>query len=169
MPFFLRAIDAIVAAIGTGVAWLLVPMVVGQFALVLLRYVFGLGSIMSQEAVIFGHGTIFMVIAAFVMQKDEHVRVDIWYSRLGLRSRAKVDAFGLAVFVLPLCVLILIVGWPYVASSWAILEGSRETSGLPLVFVHKTMVLVFAGLLALQAVAELIRKLAVLLGYAEER
>lgn len=169
MPFLLRAIDAIVAAIGNAVAWLLVPMVVGQFALVLLRYVFGIGSIMGQEAVVFGHGTIFMVIAAFVMQKDEHVRVDIWYSRLGLRGRAKVDAFGLALFVLPLCALILIVGWPYVVSSWAILEGSRETSGLPLVFVHKTMVLVFAGLLALQGVAELIRKLAVLLGFVEER
>lgn len=169
MPFFLRAIDAIVSVIGNGVAWLLVPMVIGQFALVLLRYVFGIGTIMGQEAVIFGHGTIFMVIAGLVMQRDEHVRVDIWYTRLGQRGRAKVDTFGLAVFVLPLCALILIVGWPYVASSWAILEGSRETSGLPLVFVHKTMVLVFAALLALQALAELIRKLSVLLGFAEER
>ena len=61
MPFFLRAIDAIVSVIGNGVAWLLVPMVVGQFALVLLRYVFGVGTIMGQEAVIFGHGTIFTV------------------------------------------------------------------------------------------------------------
>ena len=155
----LSAIDALTGWTGQLLAWLLVPMVVGQFVLVLLRYVFGVGSIWGQEAVLFAHGAVFMGIAALVLRDDRHVRVDVLYRRLQPRRRALVDVLGLIVFLLPLCALMLITGWPYVATSWATLEGSRETAGLPLVFLHKTFILVFAGLVGLQGLAILVRKL----------
>ena len=164
LSYLLRGIDLVVAGLGWTIAWLLVAMVVGQFALVLLRYVFGVGFIMGQEAVVFAHGTVFMVLAALALQADQHVRVDVFYRRLNARGRALVDVLGLVVFLLPLCGLILLVGWPYVETSWAIQERSRETAGLPFVYIHKTMVIVFAGLLGLQGLAMLVRKLTVLFG-----
>ena len=74
------------------------------------------------------------------------------------------DAFGALVFLLPFCLALAWLSLPYVARSYAILERSRETSGLPLVFVLKSLIPLFAILLALQGVAQLIRSALVLAG-----
>ena len=153
------AIDAVNDAVGRWIAWLSVAMVAGQFALVVLRYTFGIGSILGQEAVLFAHGTLFMVAAAYALRHDAHVRVDVFYRRAGPRTKALVDLVGAILLLLPVCVVLWLVAWPYVTASWAILEGSRETSGLPAVFLQKTMILVFAGLLGVQGLSLVLRNL----------
>ena len=153
------AIDAVNDAVGRWIAWLSVAMVVGQFALVVLRYTFGIGSILGQEAVLFAHGTLFMVAAAYALRHDSHVRVDVFYRRAGPRTKALVDLIGAVLLLLPVCIILWLVAWPYVTASWAILEGSRETSGLPAVFLQKTMILVFAGLLGVPGLSLVLRNL----------
>ena len=143
--------------IGDTVAWIVVPMVVGQFALVVLRYAFGIGSIAGQEAVLYGNGLLFMVGAAALLSLDRHVRVDVFYRRWGPRRRALVDAAGSLFLTLPLCIAIGVYSWPYVAASWAVGEASRETSGLPGVYLYKSLLLVFAVLVGIQAMLCLIR------------
>ena len=79
------------------------------------------------------------------------------------RAKALVDLLGALLLLLPFALAHRWLALPYVARSWAILERSRETSGLPLVFLLKTLIPLFALLLALQGVAQAIRAVAVLI------
>ncbi len=159
-----RTIETVNSVIGRGVAWLALFMMLVQFALVLLRYVFGTGSLFMQESVVYAHGILFMMAAAWTLAEDRHVRVDIFYGRATPRRRAAIDLFGALFFVLPMCALVAWVGYPYVARSWAVLEGSRETSGIPAVFLLKTVILLFAATVALQGIAMAMRSAAILAG-----
>jgi TRAP-type mannitol/chloroaromatic compound transport system permease small subunit len=71
--------------------------------------------------------------------------------------------------LLPFTIALIALSLPYVARSWAILERSRETSGLPLVFALKTLIPAFALLLGLQGVSQVIRAALVLVGRNERR
>jgi len=157
-------IDRINAAIGRAAAWCCLYLVLAEFAVVVLRYAFGLGSIRLQESVLYAHAAVFMLAAAWTLQADGHVRVDIFYGQAKPRSRAVIDLFGAVVFLLPFVAVLVVLSVPYAARSWAILEGSRETSGLPFVYLLKTLVPVFALLFGLQGVAQAIRAGLVLAG-----
>jgi TRAP-type mannitol/chloroaromatic compound transport system permease small subunit len=162
-------IDATTAAIGRGVAWCLLAMVILQVVVVFMRYVLGLGSIWLQETIIYAHATLFMLAAAWTLQRGGHVRVDIFYANASPRRRALIDLIGAVVLLVPFAVALTVLSLPYVTRSWAILERSRETSGLPLVFALKTLIPAFALLLALQGVSQAIRAVLVLVGPAEPR
>lgn len=103
-----------------------------------------------------------MLVAAWTLREGGHVRVDIFYSHASPRTRALVDLFGALLLLLPFVAVMLWFALPYVARSWAILETSRETSGLPAVFLLKTLIPVFAAMLALQGIAQAIRAFGVL-------
>jgi TRAP-type mannitol/chloroaromatic compound transport system permease small subunit len=82
------------------------------------------------------------------------VRCDIFYAAATPRRQALVDLIGVVIFLLPTCGLIAWAGWPYVTQAWSVLEGSPEGSlGIPGVFLLKSVILVFAALVALQGVA----------------
>jgi len=102
-----------------------------QVVVVLLRCAFGLGSIWLQEPIIYGHAALFMLAAAWTLQADRHVRVDIFYAEAAPRRKALVGAFGAVVFLLPFCIVLSWFALPYVARSYAILERSRERAGFP--------------------------------------
>jgi TRAP-type mannitol/chloroaromatic compound transport system permease small subunit len=152
-----RGIERVNGAIGKAAAWMVLFMVLVQFALVLMRYVFGTGSLFMQESIIYAHAIVFMMASAWTLANDGHVRVDIFYSTASPRSKAAVDLFGVVFFLLPMCWLLWWVGYPYVARSWSVLEGSRETSGIPAIFLLKTVILVFVVTLALQGIALAVR------------
>jgi len=141
-----------VAACGKAVSWLTLAMVLLTFVIVILRYGFNLGWIWLQESLTYLHVTVFCVVAAWTLQEDGHVRVDIFYSDMTEKKRALVDLLGSLLFLVPLCVFILVMSWPYVANSWKLLESSREAGGLPLVFLLKTLMMVLPALLLVQAV-----------------
>lgn len=141
-------------------------MVVVTFTVVLLRYVFDIGWIALQESIVYMHGTVFMLGAAFALTRDRHVRVDIFYRRWGPRRRALVDLLGTLGLLLPTSLFVLWIGWDYVADAWAVREGSREAGGLPGVFVYKSLILLMPALLVLQGVAWAARSVLVLTGRA---
>lgn len=152
-------IDRLNAATGRAAAWLAVALVALQFTVVVLRYVFGVGSIWLTESIIYIHAALFMLVAAWTLREGGHVRVDIFYSHATPRTRAWVDLAGALLLLLPFVAVMLWFALPYVARSWAILETSRETSGLPAIFLLKTLIPVFAAMLALQGIAQAIRAL----------
>ncbi len=155
-------IDRLTTGIGRTVAWLVLVVVVLQFGLVVARYLFGLGSIWLTETVIYAHATLFMGAAAWTLAAGGHVRVDIFYVEASARTKAVVDLAGSVLLLLPFALVLLWLSVPYAQRSWAILERSQESSGLPLVFVLKTLIPLFAALMALQGVAQAIRALAIL-------
>jgi TRAP-type mannitol/chloroaromatic compound transport system permease small subunit len=155
-------IDRLNAAIGRAAAWLVLVVVLLQFALVVARYLFGLGSARLTETVIYAHAAMFMLAAAWTLCAGGHVRVDVFYAEASPRTKARIDLAGAILLLLPFMLVLLWLSAPYAARSWAILEHSQETSGLPLVFVLKTLIPLFAVLMALQGVAQAIRAAAAL-------
>ena len=143
---------------GRLVAWLTLPMVAGTFLIVVLRYVFDLGWIWMQESTVWVHAAVFMLAAAYTLNRNEHVRVDVYYSRLSPRGQAWVDVVGTAVFLVPMAVFLIVTSADYVIVSWQIHEGSREAGGLPypLTSLLKSFIPLMALLLLAQALAHLI-------------
>jgi TRAP-type mannitol/chloroaromatic compound transport system permease small subunit len=140
-----------VSLLGRGVAWLTLAMTLLTFGIVVLRYGFNLGWIWLQESVVYLHAMVFMVAAAWTFQCDDHVRVDIVYRERSDRYRAWVNLLGTGLFLVPFSVFLLVIGWDYVAASWATGEASREAGGLPLVFLLKSLILALPALLLLQS------------------
>jgi TRAP-type mannitol/chloroaromatic compound transport system permease small subunit len=159
---FAERIDRLNGAVGRGAAWLALAIVVLQFALVVARYMFSLGSIWLTETVIYAHAALFLLAAAWTLQLGGHVRVDIFYADAKPRIRAWVDLVGALVLLFPVTLTLLWLSWPYAARSWAVLERSQEASGLPAVYLLKTLIPVFAALMALQGVAQAARATLVL-------
>lgn len=164
LPLTVRTIDRFTEACGRLLAWLLLAMALLTTAVVLLRYGFNTGSIMAQEAIIYLHGCVFMLGAAYTLKHDGHVRVDIFYRRFSPRGQAWINALGGIVFLMPLCGFILVSSWDYVEASWVIRETSAEAGGIPAVFLLKTLLPLLALNLFLQALAETLRNAAILVG-----
>ena len=155
-------IDSVSAFIGRGVAWLALVIVLLQFALVVARYLFGIGSIWITESVTYGHAALFLLASAWTLRSGGHVRVDIFYADASPRARALIDLLGTLLLLIPFAVALLWLSLPFAARSWAILERSPEASGLPLVFVLKSLLPVFALMLTLQGIAQAIRSVTTL-------
>lgn len=150
-------IDRLNEAIGRAIAWLTFAMAGVTVVVVLLRYGFGVGAIVLQESVMYMHGLAFMLGIAYTLKSDDHVRVDLIYSRLGVAARRRINLFGHIVFLVPVCVFALVSSLDYVAASWRVLERSPEVGGIPAVFLLKTLIPVMALTLLLQGIAEIIR------------
>jgi len=139
-------------------------MVLVQFTVVMMRYVFGLSNVWMQESILYLHGILFMLAAGYTLYCDGHVRVDILYREASPKYKATVDLIGTFLFLWPVCILIIYVSWPYVTSSWSVFEGSRETSGIPAVFLLKSIIPIFAVFVILQGLSTVIRSLSTLSG-----
>lgn len=159
-----RWIDTLNEHVGRVVSLLALLMVLVQFIVVLQRYVFGIGSIWMQESIVYMHSFLFMLVAGYTLLHNGHVRVDVFYRTMSPRSKAWVDLLGTIFLIWPLCYLIFKVSLPYVEASWAVREGSRETSGIQGVFILKSVILAFVVLLALQSLSLLIHALRILSG-----
>jgi TRAP-type mannitol/chloroaromatic compound transport system permease small subunit len=148
-----NALDALSDWSGRLLAWLTLFMVLITCLVVVLRYGFNQGSIALQEVVLYMHAAVFMLGAAYTLRRDSHVRVDIFYRRLSPRGRAWVDLFGTLCLLLPFTVLIGWLAWQYVASAWVVREGSRETGGLPCVWLLKSLILLMPVMVAMQGLS----------------
>lgn len=160
----MRFIDELNSSVGKVVSWLAVIMVLTQFTIVVMRYVFGIGSIMMQESIVYLHSFLFMAGAGYTLLHNGHVRVDVFYREVSVRKKAIVDLFGVIFLLLPVCSLIWFSSWDYVLQSWLILEGSVETSGIQARFILKSVILIFCALLGLQGIAMALRSFLVLKG-----
>lgn len=157
-------VDWTTNTIGITVAWATLFMVLAQFAVVVMRYVFGFNSIGLQESVVYAHGIMFMLGAAYTLLAGGHVRVDIFYQNMSDRAKARVDLAGSLILLVPFMLLIVYVSWNYVEIAWRIQEGSRESSGLPYVYALKSVILIFAVLMLLQGISVAGRAALVLAG-----
>ena len=153
------AIDAFSERIGRAICWLAVIEVLVVVVIVLLRYLLRIGHIGLQESVMYINSALFAFGAAYALKAGAHVRVDFFYNRLSGKAQALIDMLGAVLFLGVTGVFLIWSSWDYVALSWSSLEGSPESSGLPFVFLLKTLIPVLAGLLLLQGAAEFLRSL----------
>ena len=126
-----QVIDKISIATGHAAAWLTLIMVLVTFLIVVLRYAFDTGFIWLQESLTWMHAAVFMLGAAYTLQEDGHVRVDIFYREMSERHKAWVNLLGVLIFLFPLCVFFIYESYDYVIAAWKIREASRNSGGLP--------------------------------------
>lgn len=141
-------------------------MVVVQFGVVVLRYVFGISDIALNESVLYMHATLFMLGAGYTLLIDKHVRVDIFYAKAGPRRQAMIDAAGHLLLLMPSMLALLWWSWPSVRNAWKIMEGALSVGGIPASFLLKSLIPAFCILLLIQSLACLLRALVVLRGRA---
>ena len=139
-------------------------MVLVTCVVVVLRYVVGAGAIWLQESVIWMHAAVFMLGAAYTLQREDHVRVDVFYRSMSNRKQSLVNLVGVLIFIFPVCGFLFVEALSYVGDSWSDHEVSRNSGGLPYPFVPllKTVLLVMPATVALQGVSMLLRSIGVL-------
>lgn len=154
------SVSSAVRTIGRLAAWCLLALVLVQFAVVLLRYVFSINYLWAQEAALVFHALVFMLAAAWTFRENRHVRIDVLDGRLGTKGRRRLSVLGTCFLLFPMMSAIFLSSLGYVVESWSILEGSTEVSGLPGKFLLKTLIPVFAVLMVVAGVASLFDKTA---------
>lgn len=169
LHLLLRCLNGITAITGALIHWLTLALVLVTCAVVIMRYAFSTGSIALQESMIYLHSTIFMLGMAWTLRQGGHVRVDVFYRSASPKTRAWIDIGGFLLLLLPLCLVIFWMSWDYVSSSWAIREKSSEGTGLPYVYLLKTLLLVMPITLLLQGIAETLRNLLFVLGFSSDQ
>ena len=152
-----KAIDLVIYNIGRIGSWCSLLMVMAMLLVVVLRYGFQIGSISLQESITYLNCIIFTSGVAYTLKEDAHVRVDVMYSKLRIKSKALVDLLGTVVFLGLTAGFILWTSWDYVSVSWRIREGSAESSGLPYVYVLKTSILLIPIMLLIQGLSEFLK------------
>lgn len=159
MAAIARLFDLINQTISMAVRWLALAMVLVQFSIVVGRYVFGINSVAVQESVLYMHSALFMLAAGYTLLVDKHVRVDVFYAKLGDKARRRIDLFGHFFLLIPSMLALLYWSWPSVRSSWSLLEGPLSVGGIKAVFLLKSLIPAFCILVLIQSVAILLRLL----------
>jgi TRAP-type mannitol/chloroaromatic compound transport system permease small subunit len=162
-----RTIDAFQEHIGRGVSWLMFAMVVVVFGDVILRYAFNRSSVFTQELEWHLFGLVYLLAAGYTMLHDEHVRIDILYSKWSPRKKAAVDFVLLFVMFFPSAIMIVATTWPFVKHSFAVNEGSADPGGIPFRWAYKSVIIIGFALLMLQAVSQAIKNFYWMMGWEE--
>ncbi|MFH2220207.1 MAG: TRAP transporter small permease subunit [Pseudomonadota bacterium] len=157
-------IDTLNEWVGRGVAWVTLGLVLVVFTDVVMRYLFNTSFVFVQELEWHLFAFIFLIGAGYTLLHEGHVRVDIFYQRLGFKGRAWINLLGVIFFLLPGCIMVIVTSWPFMYDAWVVMEGSPDPGGIPYRFVIKGTITLGFFLLCLQGVSLGIHSLLQLLG-----
>lgn len=115
-------------------------MVIMMLIVVVSRYVFGIGRTGLQELIMYMHGLVFLASAGYLVTKDEHVRVDIFYRDASKEYKHKLNVILGILFLLPVILVTIFYSFEFVEMSWKIREISTEAGGLKYVYIQKTLI-----------------------------
>jgi len=157
-------IDAINKRLGYLANWMVLIACVISAANAMIRYAFDMSSNAWLEIQWYLFAGMVMLGASYTLQRNEHVRVDIVYTQLSERAKEWLDLLGTIFFLIPSCLLIAWLSWPFFYESWHIQEISGNAGGL-LRWPVKILLPIGFVLVALQGVSEIIKRIAALRGY----
>jgi TRAP-type mannitol/chloroaromatic compound transport system permease small subunit len=159
-----RAIDALTERIGKIVIWLVLVATLISAGNALARWALGASSNAWLEVQWYLFGALFLLAAGYTLKHNGHVRIDIFYGRLSAKGQAWIDLIGGLLFLLPMAGLLAWLAWPMFVDAWTTQEMSPDAGGL-LRWPVKLLLPLGFGLLALQGVAEVIKRIGVLSGH----
>ena len=157
-------IDSINQGIGKAATWLVLLVVVISAGNAVMRYSVNWSSNALLEIQWYLFSAIFLFCSAYVLLKNEHIRIDVVTGRFSARTQNWIDVFGILVFLLPMALLTLYLSWPVFMNAWTTGEGSPNPGGLVRWPVRLLMPIGFL-LLTLQGFSELIKRIAFLTGH----
>jgi TRAP-type mannitol/chloroaromatic compound transport system permease small subunit len=158
-----RVIDSINSLIGRWVSWLILVAVIISTANAIIRKLFDMSSNawLEMQWVLFG--AVFLLCTPWTLMQNEHIRIDIVNSLFPKSVRNWIDVFGHVVFLLPFTIVMMITCWPFAFRSLSINEQSANAGGLPQ-WPAKFLLPIGFTLLFVQAISELIKRLAIIQG-----
>jgi TRAP-type mannitol/chloroaromatic compound transport system permease small subunit len=162
-----RLIDAISLGIGKLIGWLILAATVISAVNAVLRKAFSIGSNSALEIQWYLFAAVFMLGVGYVMLKNDHVRIDFISSRFSKRTNAIIDAIGIVVFTIPLAWIMIDLAWPYFMRAYESGEMSQNAGGLirwPVI----ALIPIGFGVLIMQAVSELIKRIGFLTGHRDQ-
>jgi len=165
--FLSRLIDAISLGLGKVVMWLILAATAISAGNAIMRKAFNVGSNAYLEIQWYLFAAVFMLGVGYVMLKNGHVRIDFISTRLSKRTNAIIDAVGIVVFTIPLSIIMINLGWPVFYNAFVSGEMSQNAGGLIRWPVILLIPLGF-GILVMQSVSELIKRVAYLTGHLAE-
>lgn len=163
-----RGIDRLSGWIGQTLSWVALALIALGVINVIGRYLGAqLGMLLSSNALLEAQtqafDLMFLLGACYLMRRDGHIRIDIIHGRLSARVQAWIDIVGTLVVLIPFCLLLIWLSLGYAGEAWSRLEVSPNPGGLPL-YPIKTVIPLAFGLLLLQGVSELIKRISILAG-----
>ncbi|MGB9367689.1 MAG: TRAP transporter small permease subunit [Xanthobacteraceae bacterium] len=158
-----RVIDAINFRIGKVLAWLILAAVIVSAVNAVIRKLFDVSSNSWLELQWVLFGAVFLIVASWTLLDNEHIRIDIVNNMFSQRTRNIIDIVGHAFFLLPLTIVMIITSYPFVMKSVLLNEQSMNAGGLPQ-WPAKALILIGFVLLFFQAISELIKRIAVMMG-----
>jgi TRAP-type mannitol/chloroaromatic compound transport system permease small subunit len=158
-----RAIDRVTERVGRFVYWLVLVVVLISAANATVRKAFDYSSNAYLEIQWYLFSVIFLFGAGYTLMRNEHVRIDIIAGRLSPRAQNWIDVIGIVLFLFPMAIIIMWLSWPLFVDSYVRGEVSTNAGGL-IIWPARLMVPVGFALLILQAVSELVKRIAFLTG-----
>jgi TRAP-type mannitol/chloroaromatic compound transport system permease small subunit len=164
---FSRTVDAFNELIGRFIRWLVLAAVLISAGNAIVRKAFNIGSNAYLEVQWYLFAAVFMLGAGYAFLRNAHVRIDFISSKLSKRTNAIIDILGIIVFVIPLCLILIVLSWPFFTNAWNTGEMSSNAGGLIRWPVY-LLVPVGFGILLLQSLSELVKRFAFLQGHIPE-
>jgi TRAP-type mannitol/chloroaromatic compound transport system permease small subunit len=162
-----RGIDRVTAFIGKAVIWLILLAVLVSAGNAISRKLFNLSSNAWLELQWYLFGAAFMGAAAYTLQQNEHIRIDVFYASRSRKTQHWIDLLGHIFFLLPFAVLMAWLLWPYTIQAFLSGQISTNSGGL-IIWPARAMLLIGFVMLVFQALAEIIKKIAVMRGLMED-
>ncbi|HKA44519.1 MAG TPA: TRAP transporter small permease subunit [Burkholderiales bacterium] len=159
-----RLIDALNERCATIANWLVLLSCLISAGNAFSRYAFSLSSNAWLEIQWYMFGALVMLGTSYTLNRNEHVRVDVVYTNLSTRRQIAIDIFGGILFLLPATLILCYLSWPVFYNAWVTGEISGNAGGL-IRWPIKIFLPLGFGLLSLQGVSELIKRVAMLTGH----
>ena len=166
MQFFLTVsglIDQATERAGKLLTWLVLAAVLISALNAIVRKVFNVGSNAFLEVQWYLFAAVFLMTAGYTLLRNEHVRIDVLSGRLSKKGQAWIDIIGLTVFLLPVSLLMVYLSWPQFMNAYVNSEMSSNAGGL-IRWPAKLLIPVGFSMLIIQALSELIKRIAFLRG-----
>jgi len=160
-------IDRVNDRIGQLIRWFVLAAVLISAINAIVRKAFNISSNAFLEVQWYLFAAVFMLGAGYAFLRNVHVRIDFIANKLSRRTNAVIDALGIAIFLIPLCLIMITLSWPLFVTAWETGEMSQNAGGLIRWPVYLLVPMGFAILL-LQGISELIKRLAFLQGAIPE-
>ena len=153
--------------IGQLIRWFVLAAVLISAVNAIVRKAFNISSNAFLEVQWYLFAAVFMLGAGYAFLRNVHVRIDFISSKLSKRTNAIIDSLGIVIFLIPLCLIMITLSWPFFVNAWNTGEMSQNAGGL---IRWPAMLLIPLGftILLLQGLSELIKRLAFLQGAIPE-
>ncbi|NCX34794.1 MAG: TRAP transporter small permease subunit [Proteobacteria bacterium] len=139
----MKVLEKYINFVGEKISYFIPVMVVLMIFVIVSRYFFGIGRTDIQELVMYFHALVFLGCAGYVMNHDEHVRVDIFYRNATKNYKQKINFILGLLFLLPLIAVTFFYSLETIEASWKMSEASTEAGGLAYVYIQKTLIILF--------------------------